>query len=279
MEPSNQEEEHKHGALDSLRDATPQVMKDNAPRIVAGMKILSSLSMLLSENKMMKLAGAGFSVGNGLAAIYGGKKTEEEKARLREEIAKERGDNPPDGAGDYIYKLTHPKYYPLESSSGVRTLASASWMASSLGGEGGFSPARLISGGLSLASDANIAFGKECVGSTHANPHAQGTVSHYITELKNRPVLLSSLLNMGCDGVSALGGGYEYFVKKKEPNLMLSGLLLGAANGYQAIFVNKSDYNIDAKETHKEETPTSTLCANQGGIDSQRIAPPQLQRA
>lgn len=69
--------------LEKIRANTPDIVKDNAPRVVAALKITGCSAMMLSEDKSFRAAGAGFIAAFGTMAVFGGKKTEEEKALLR----------------------------------------------------------------------------------------------------------------------------------------------------------------------------------------------------
>ena len=160
-------------------------------------------------------------------------------------------------------------------------LSSAFWTASGLFGKGGFSPGRLIGGALSFASDANIVFTGEHIGEIQANPHKEGTASYYATELKNRPVLLSSMFNIASDVASIAGGAHERF-KGKESNTLYAGIFLLMANVFQAIFVNKNDYNIEKSAPSKTEKlqtisdlekPISSKVANLQPKPIQKTAP------
>jgi len=182
---------------------------------------------------------------------FGKKKTEEEKERLRqeEETKQPESQNP---VARHISKVLNPSKYPMESGATIATVASTFWTASGVLGKGGFSPGRLIGGLLSLGSDANVAFTKERIGEDNVNPHEKGSVNYYVTEMKHRPVLMSSMLNIGCDAASIVGGAHEYR-KGKEINTLLAGIFLLSANVFQAIFVNKNDYNIERKTSPTEK--------------------------
>ncbi len=261
-------------AIDAMRDITPAVMKDNAPRVVAGLKMLGSGSMMFSKNPLFALTGAGFVTGNGIVMLFGGKKTEAEKAKLRAAQAAEDS-SPHEGViGHFAQNLRHPEEYPLEAGASVGTLSSAAWMGAGLMEPGGLSTGKLIAGGLSLVSDANVAFSKEDTQKGSAlsdnNPYRQTTMAYALSELHKRPVLVSSLLNIGCDTASILGGAHEYFVLGKEPHALVAGSLLGLANAYQAIYVNKNDYNI---EPPAQQTPSTILAADKSQLTVQPIQP------
>lgn len=203
--------------------------------------------MVFSKNWAFKIAGAGFITANLIMGTFGKKKSEEEKERLRNEAEEKRKPESDNAVINHLHKVVNPKKYPIESGATIATAASTFWTASGIFGKGGFSPGRLIGGLFSLGSDANVAFKKERIGEVGANPHKEGSVDYYVTEMKNRPVLLSSLLNIACDIASIVGGAHEKFWKKKEANTLLAGIFLFSANVFQAIFVNKNDYNIERK--------------------------------
>lgn len=251
-EGQQEEEGEKTGFTGWMRSFAPDIVKNNAPRIVAGLKIIGCSSMLFSKNRVFSLAGAGFIGAFSLIGLFGGKKSDEEKARLAQEAQEQSA---PDGLlSDYINKITHPSKYPLEAGTGIAMLSSTVWTASGIFGKGGFSPGRLAGGALSFASDANIVFTKEEIGEEKTNPHAKGSLRYYLTELKHRPVLLSSLFNIGSDLASIAGGAHEY-KRGKEANTMMAGGFLLAANTFQALFVDKNDYNVEAKKSASVEGP------------------------
>lgn len=247
--------------LDRLRSATPDIVTNNAPRVVSTLKICGSTAMLFSKNLPFKIAGAGFITANTIIILFGKKKTEEEKENLRQEKNSKAHDKQEGKFTNYIYKALHPSKYPIESGSSVATVSSGFWTAAGVLGKDGFSPGRLVGGLLSLASDANLAFTKEKIGEPEANTHEKGSVSYYVTEMKNRPVLASSALNIGCDIASIAGGAHE-LSKGKEANTLLAGLFLLSANLFQAIFVNKNDYNIEKKSGNKSEAKSDESLKN-----------------
>ena len=233
--------------LENFRDSTPDIIKNNAPRVVAGLKILGSVSALFSKNRFFSIAGAGFITAQSIVLMFGRKKTEEEKERLREEESA-NSDHNQGGLSHYFSKVLNPRKYPLESGMSIGMLASGFWAASGIFDKSGFSSGRLLGGALSLGSDANIVFTKEHIGEPETNPYEKGSINYYLTEMKHRPVLLSSLLNVGSDVASIMGGFHEYR-HGKEINTLLTGTCLLSANLFQALFVNKNDYNIEKKHT------------------------------
>lgn len=238
------------GILDRLRAATPDVIRNNAPRVVALLKICGSSSMLLSKNRLFSVAGAGFIAANSIIGIFGTKKSEEQKERLRQE--EESKKMPAGGVAEYAFKALHPGKYPLESGATLASASSVLWTAAGVyGNKGELSYGRLLGGGLSLAADANIALTKERFADVKANTHPKGSAGYYLTELKHRPVLVSSLLNVACDAASIVGGLHEYR-KGKEINTLVAGAFLMSANLFQAAYVNKNDYNIEPSASLNE---------------------------
>lgn len=244
-------EEQPRGFLDRVRSATPAIITDNAPKVVSALKILGCTSMLFSKNKIFSVAGAGAITAHAIPGIFASKKTEEEKERLRQEEEAKQSE-PQNAVARHLYKFVNPSKYPIESGATLAAASSVLWATSGVVGKGGFSPGRLIAGILSFAADANVAVKKEHIGEMGANPHEKGSKDYYITEMKNRPVLLSSILNIACDTALITGGAYEKFVQKREGNTLWSGLFLLSANVFQAIFVNKNDYNIERKAAAPE---------------------------
>lgn len=115
---------------------------------------------------------------------------------------------------------------------------------------------RLISGALSLLSDTNMVLSTEQTDAV--NPYDKGSMKYYVTELKNRPVVLSSMLNMSSDIWASTKGGYNWLVKKEEANHCIAGIFLLAANVTQAVLVNKNDYNIEASSHVPSSLPEMT---------------------
>ena len=233
------------GFLDKVRGGSPAILSNEAPRVVAVLKILGCSAMCLSKNGCFAVAGAGFIIAHSIMGLFAGKKSEEEKERLRKKEEAKQSE-PKTAVGRHLHKVVNPKQYPIESAATIATGSSLLWTAAGIFGKDGFSPARFIGGLLSLGSDANVAFKKEHIGEAGANPHNKGSVDYYVTEMKNRPVLFSSMLNIGCDIATIVGGAHEKY-HGKEINTLLAGLFLLSANVFQAIFVNKNDYNIERK--------------------------------
>ncbi len=262
--------QEKPGFTDRLRAHAPEIVTNNAPRIVAGLKILGCSAMFFSKNRVFSAAGAGFISAFSIIALFGKKKTEEEKEKLRQEAATKDNEKPKGYLADYFNKLTHPSKYPIEAGTGIAMASSAVWTASSMLGKGGFSPGRMVAGTLSFASDANIVFTREQIGEPEANPYKEGSVQYYLTEMKHRPVLLSSMFNIGSDIASIVGGGHE-FGKGKEPNLLVAGGFLLAANTFQAIFVDKNDYNIEHKGSEKKPDTAMTPAIVESSAQSVKV--------
>jgi hypothetical protein len=271
-----QDSAHRPDVLDTLRENTPQLMKDNAPRVVAGLKIAGAGTMLLSQNRMYNLAGAGFLAGNGIIAVYGGKKSEEEKARLRD--AQARKGEPTGVVSRYTSRLLSPDKYPLESAAALGMITSSVLSASGFVGGQGRSPGKMVAGALSLGADANIVFNQENI-HADSNNYRSGSFSYFLQELQNRPVMVSSLLDAGCDIAHVVGGGHEYFFKGKEPHTMIAGGLLLLGNAYQAAYVNKNDYNIEAQPDTKEELPAEVMAVPVAVIDTAGLEHGRMQHA
>ena len=224
----------------------PDVVKNNAPRAVGVLKVLGSSCMVyFSDNKAFKTAGVGFITANAIMASFGGKKTEEQKEKLR---AEEEGKNHKGIAG-HLSKVVQPHKYPIEAAATISSIGSLFWTIAGATGPN-HSTGRLIAGLTSLGSDANAAFTKERIGIENSNPHPKGTLKYYYTELRNRPVLVSSSLNIICDISSITTGVKKVFFTEgggtKDKSDLLAGLFLLTANIFQAIFVNKNDYNLEA---------------------------------
>jgi hypothetical protein len=234
------------GFFEKLRASTPAILTNNAPRVVATLKVIGCSAMCLSSNKCFAVGGAGFITAHSIMGLFARKKSEEEKERLRQQEEEKKSESQ-SAVGRHLHKVVNPKQYPIESAATIATGSSVLWTLAGIFGKDGFSPGRFIGGLLSLGSDANIAFKKERIGEVGANPHKEGSVDYYVTEMKNRPVLFSSLLNIACDIATIIGGAHEKFWKGKEANTLMAGLFLFAANVFQAIFVNKNDYNIERK--------------------------------
>lgn len=251
----------KSGALDSLRRNTPDIVKDNAPRVVSALKIAGSIAMVTSKNWAFKVAGSCFIAGNLVMMAFGHKKTDEERERLQKEEAAAkaaRGGKEENRVTRHLYKVFHPQKYPLESGLTIFNLGSIFWtLAGAIGNKTNSSKWYLLGGALSLASDANGAFNKENLDDEQERSQ-QGKLQSTITYLKNRPMLTSSLLNVGADITTTIGGAIKYFKKGGDFKPMIAGGLILLANAFQAIFVTRNDYNIEKKQGVKlPDTPAA----------------------
>lgn len=238
------------GALETLRHNTPDVIKDNAPRVVSALKIAGSCFMMATKNWPFKLAGSFFILGNLIMMTFGHKKTDEERERLQKEEAEQKAarGGQENRVTRHLYKVFHPQKYPLESGLTVFNLGSIFWtLAGAIGPKASRSKWYLVGGLQSLASDANGAFNKENLDDAQERA-GQSKLRAALTYLKNRPVLTSSLLNIGADASTATGGAIEYFKKGGKPYAMFAGGFILLANAFQAIFVTRNDYNIEKKQ-------------------------------
>ncbi len=263
------------GFLHTFRNNTPQVVKDNAPRVVAGLKMIASGIMLASPNKGMKLGGMFNMLGHTTIVLFGHKKTEQEKEGLRDADGLEESGNP---IVANIGKIIQPHKYPIESGTALFTIGDAFWAASGFTDEGKkVSYPHLLGGAWNLASDVNlIVTGEDIKGFT--NPHAKGTVPYYVSELQHKPVLTSSLMNMLGDSSSLIGGAYDHFVNGGTKHTMVLGGLLITANTLQALLVHKNDYNIEEDPSlakNKEQTPSPDTKINAPSLE----APSTLQES
>ena len=128
---NNAEMPKKPSFLERLRSAMPKVMMDNAPRIVGLLKITGSFFMSQGESKLFKVAGVHFMTANGIMEMFGGKKTEEQKDKLRaEESGKQRS-----GVLGHISKALQPHKFPIESAATVSSLGSVFWTLAGATGE------------------------------------------------------------------------------------------------------------------------------------------------
>ena len=236
---------------DHLRKYVPQVMLDNGPRVVAGLKIAGCCGMVLSKNWAFRTAGSMFIAGNAIMAVFGHKKSDEERKKLQaDEDAK--GGKEQNSFIRHMQKVVQPKKYPIESGMTVFTAGSVFWLVSGLTGNMK-SKWQMAGGSLSLLSDANGAFNKENTDDAKELASKQG-LDRTITYLKHRPLFTSSLLNIGADSTTFAGGAYAFFKQKAEPHAMIAGGLMLIANVFQALFVNKNDYNIEKTGRAKEAT-------------------------
>ena len=242
-----------------IRSVTPAIVTDNAPRFVAGFKTLGASVMLFDDKPLFKLAGAFNIAGHLTMALSGHKKTEAEKQALRNDSDVHdwtQSDNP------WIAnmgKVIQPHKYPLESSMALYFIGDSCWTAAGLFNKDGISKSHVMGGALNLASDINGLVTDENT-QPKENPHKEGTIPYYISEfqeLRHRPVLVSSLLNAAGDLSSIVIGAHEHYKQDKPPHSMIAGSLLFIGNMIQAIYVDKDDYNIEAKEQAAPDTIVS----------------------
>jgi hypothetical protein len=266
----------KDGFFDRLRANTPSVIRDNAPRIVAPLKIAGSLAMMKTKSWPFKAAGSFFIAGNLIMMAFGHKKTDEERERLQKEEAEQKaaqGGKPENRVTRHLYKVFHPQKYPLESGLTVFNLGSIFWaLAGAVGTKANRSPWYLLGGLFSLASDANGAFNKEKLDDADERA-GQSKMQATFTYLKNRPVLASSLLNVGADITTATGGAIKYFKNQEGPWAMLAGSFILLANAFQAVFVTRNDYNIEKKQGGAVKAPVSADPAAASAAEANALAP------
>ncbi len=248
MDKSNIKPDTPHsGLLAGIRDHTPEFITENATQLVAGMKLAGAGSMLLSKNLAFQTAGILQGIGYTIIATFGHKKTEAEKEALREESS----------SNTVFHKILQPHKYPIESGTAFDTASDVLWTVAGIKKNGEISASHISSGLLNLISDTNLLLSKEDR-SEDANSHSKGSVPYYATELKNRPVLASSIINAGADLAAVAGGAHDYFVEGKNLDLLIAGGFTLAADTIQALYVDKNDYNIEKEEdTAKPSTNLS----------------------
>lgn len=230
----------KTGILDRIRQHTPKFILNNAPRIVGLMKFTGAFLMTRGQKGYFAACGYGLMLGNALLFTFGGKKTAEQKEALQAKNEEIKQKGPILG---HIAKVLQPQNYPYESAATVYTAGSVFWLLGGLDKDGGFG--RGLAGLASLASDANAAFTKEKIGASYVNPHRKGSLNYYFAELKSRPVLVSSSLNIISD-VAEIATGIRHKMKHGAFNKdFYIGLILMAANLFQGIFVNKNEYSLE----------------------------------
>ncbi|MBN8542733.1 MAG: hypothetical protein J0M34_00530 [Alphaproteobacteria bacterium] len=245
-EKTNDSEHVKPSALDVLRQNTPKILTDNAPRVVAGFKIAGSAAMIATGNWAFRVAGSMFILGNIVMSIFGQKKTDEEREKLQNQEAiaiKSPSNNP---FLNHMGKVVNPQKYPIESALSIFSVGSIFWALSGLvKGKGGS-----LGGGLfSMASDLNGALNKE---NTDDDRRLKDLHSpqDWFQYFKNRPILTSSLLNIGADVTTAVDGIKH--LRTGNPFQLVAGLSILCGNIFQAIYVNKNDYNIEKRKPLKD---------------------------
>ncbi|MFZ4125706.1 MAG: hypothetical protein ACOYJ2_06520 [Rickettsiales bacterium] len=232
--------------LDVLRQNTPKILTDNAPRVVAGFKIAGSAAMIATGNWAFRVAGSMFILGNIVMSIFGQKKTDEEREKLQTQEAsatKPPSDNP---FLNHMGKVVNPQKYPIESALSIFSVGSIFWALSGLvKGKGGS-----LGGGLfSMASDLNGALNKENTDDDRKLKDLQSP-QEWFQYFKNRPILTSSLLNIGADVTTAVDGIKH--LRTGNPFQLIAGLSILCGNIFQAIYVNKNDYNIEKRKPSKD---------------------------
>lgn len=167
-----------------LREKTPDIITDNAPRVVAGFKILGAGSMLFDKNPLSKLAGGINIIGHVTLVAFGRKKNETEKESLR---AHSRENDLAHSSNPLLAsfgKVIQPHKYPVESAMASYLIGDSLWGIAGLTEKNGISRSKLASGTLSLASDINGLMSKE-VSEFTENPYQQGSLRYYIQKLDN----------------------------------------------------------------------------------------------
>ena len=66
--------------LDTIRESTPSIIKDNASRIVGAVKVLGSVAVIAkSKDTLFRMAGGFFILGYGVMTAFGNKKRKSKK--------------------------------------------------------------------------------------------------------------------------------------------------------------------------------------------------------
>jgi hypothetical protein len=263
---------HKPGWRERLHAKTPKFILDNAPRIVGFLKIVGAFAMTRDFGGDKGVSGArkgffaaggyGFITANVMLLLFGGRKSTQKK-QMMEAVDKRIKQKSPVAA--HLSKVLRPHLYPYESAATISSISSVLWTTGGMIDKDR-SWGRALAGLMSLGSDMNAAFTKEKIGEAYKNPHKKGTFSHFWHELKTKPVLVSSLLNIGSD-VSSMVEGVRHKVKKGSfNNDFYAGLFLFLGNLFQGLFVNKNEYSLEktgdelAKDTtknHPNEKPVT----------------------
>src|SRR5262245_61159123 len=98
-----------------------QMLRDNAPPVVAGLKLAGDVTVGFSLNPFLLAYTAFAGAGRVVSLIYGSKANQQRAAsEISEETKKEMADTSWWGS---IKKALHPKQYPVESSAGLSVIA------------------------------------------------------------------------------------------------------------------------------------------------------------
>jgi hypothetical protein len=219
------QEPQKRSGIQKFRDSMPKALTDNAPRVVGALKVAGPFVVFAkSDNIIFRTAAALFMLAYSVMTIFGGKKTAEEKEKLR----KENENLDTKSIGGKLKRVLKPKQYPIETAETISAFGSLFWIAGGLKyGQKGEDKEnkwlRFGAGFASLGSDLNAAFTQERIGDPNANPHKKGSLKYYRRVLKNRPIIVSSSLNILCDLLS-IGQGIttrqeNQKLKKDNPSL------------------------------------------------------------
>jgi len=248
-------------------------IRENAPRIVGGLKLAGDLTTAFSLDPFMIGYSAFAITSRVLLMVYG---TKENQRKVAQETGAREAE--PSTLG----KALHPRKYPVESSAGLAMIAEL--FETGYGVESLVNAARefakpvadakqkgfdlsglspLSVGLVSLWVYGNILFGKEGGAQEEKQGDAQslhftqseskpvGFLGRIKEMTKNNPVLVSSLVSLTMSVVMMVGG----IMSKGSvtPLYAVAGAFFIAANLMQAAFVRKNDFNVEGAQ--KEGAP------------------------
>lgn len=234
-----------------------KIIQDNAPRIVAGLKLGGDLSVGLSLNPLLMGYTAFAGLGRVLQLVYG---TKDNQKKVAAEHAANKDELPTTTIG----KVLRPREYPVEAGAGLSTIAESFGVAYGvtqfMDGGTGFTP--LILGAIAMWSYANILFGVEKKNDEKSDTEKSESLVFAQSEskplglwgkvknmFKDNPVLVSSLTQLGISVGMLVGGLLEGLSAYSIP----AGFFI-AANVIQALFVRKQEFNVEgAQNTAKQD--------------------------
>jgi len=246
------------------------VIRENAPRIVAGLKLAMDISVASSGDPFLIAYAAFAGTGRIISLLYGSKENQRqlvEEARLHSEEAP-----------GTIGKVLSPRKYPVESSAGLSTIAEMFTIGFGIEqfavGSTGYTYVAL--GAIAVWSYANILFGKEKMATKEKPSDAlrfaeseskqMGIIDRIKHFADENPVLISSVVQF----TVCLGLLVGSIMEGKPMGLRVAGAVGLVSTAIQALFVRKNEFNIEGAQAQAAGQPggrVETPSFQQGGFN------------
>lgn len=228
-----------------------QMLRDNAPRVVGGMKLAGDLTVGLTLDPFFLGYTAFATMGRLMLLAFGTKANQQKQAAQAHEIVTD------DSWVGNCKKIIQPRHYPVEASAGVSTIAEMFGVAAGInkfvGGQSGYTP--LLLGLVATWSYANILFGKEKKKDAAPAPESEsltfassqsrevGWMGKLKSLFKDNPVAVSSAVQLGISLSMFIGGIMEY--ESLGLAYVVAGAIFTLACLTQTLLVRKNEFNVE----------------------------------